>query len=287
MKINKKINLSYKLIRKLSYEREEKVLKSDYNFDMNNWSSSPYTCFKIRFNIEISVLIVYFLKNININPNHISYIYALSAFVASICFYSNNVIIIFLGIFLFFFKGVIDNADGLLARLKFRTTNLGAIVDTWGGMVSEICFMLALGLYLFNHTSQITYIWLMIFSIIFKSIDIKRYAYAFVGAGKYNQSIFLKEKNNTKSKSKKIIKRLNKNIFKRLIIDGFNYNARTMDLILFGIVVELLNKELIFTHYFFYFYLFRGIIIFFGNIYIINKEEFLINLLKNNIKIKK
>ena len=50
MKINKKIYFSYNLIRKLSYDLKAQVFKSDYNFNINNFSSSLYKYFKIRFN---------------------------------------------------------------------------------------------------------------------------------------------------------------------------------------------------------------------------------------------
>lgn len=277
----------YKKIRQLSYKTEKKVLKNLFNIDIYDWKTKPYTCFKIRFYIEISSFFVFLLQFTTIKPNQISYLYASTSIVGAIFLSLNSPSLIILGAFLFFFKIAIDGTDGLLARVKYKPTNFGAIIDTWGGLVSEVSFMVGLGFYLFNSTFDQIYLLMMILSISLIALDLKRYLYSYIGAAKYNGSYLLKEKNigkiKLKNKTNKLIK-----LFKNLILNGFNYNAKTMDLILLGILFELTYEKIIVTHYFFYIYLVRGFIIFFGNVYLLNYDNnFVSNVLKNKIKYKK
>ena len=285
MNNNKYAFTKYKKIRTLSYNNEKKVLKT-YDIDINDWWSKPYTCFKIRFYIELSSLFVYFLQFTKIKPNQISYVYAGSSIFGALCLSLENYYFILLGIFLFFFKIVIDGTDGLLARVKYKPTNLGEIIDTWGGFVAEISFMIGLGFYIFNITSDQLYLYLLTITISIKAIDLKKYVFLHIGASKYNESYLLKEKSINKIKLKKSKNKF-LNFSKKLILDGFNYNAKSMDLVLFGILIELIYKKLIFTHYFFYLYIIRGVIIFFANFYLVNRDNsFILLALKNNIKFK-
>ena len=63
--------MNYKDIRKLSYSTEEKVLAAPpHNFNMNDWLSSPYTCFKVRLYIELASIFVFLLQFTSINKSH-------------------------------------------------------------------------------------------------------------------------------------------------------------------------------------------------------------------------
>ena len=170
--------MKYKDIRKSSYNNEKKVLAAPpHNFDMNNWLGSPYTCLKLRFCIELSSIFVYLLQFTKIKPNQITYIYAFSGLVGGVCLATNNSNFIILGIIIFFSKIVFDGTDGLLARVKYKPTKLGAILDEWAGLVGEYGFIFGLGFYLYNFSGNILYLYLMISILILKSIDFKNYIY--------------------------------------------------------------------------------------------------------------
>ena len=78
--------MKYQAIRKLHYKREKKALsKPPLYFDMHNWLKSPYTCFKIRLYIELSSIIVYFLQNTKVKPNHVTFIYIFLSFLGGVC----------------------------------------------------------------------------------------------------------------------------------------------------------------------------------------------------------
>ena len=280
--------MKYQKIRKFSYKTERKV---PHNCNMDNWHTSPYTCFKTRFYIELSCFFVYLLQHTTIKPNYISYLYAIAGFAGGVCLASNNNDIIIAGIILLFSKVAIDGTDGLLARVKYKATNFGSSLDMWGGLVGEYSFIFGLGLYLFHFTENNIYIYIMVTISLLKSIDLKQFILVYVGASKYTETVLINEKLENIKKIKKI---KNKSLTGRTrllnfiinLVKGFNYNAKIVDLILLCIFFEIYNKEIIFTHYFLYLYLIRGIIIFLGNIYLTHKKNFVMNILKNKVKFK-
>src|SRR4030065_481052 len=114
-------NITLSEIRKIRYD-----YTVDYdNFlgiDVNDWKKNPYTWFKSRFYIAFSAILVFLLLRTRIHPNTITLIYALCGLVGGVLLAIPNNITIFLGIFIFFSKGILDWSDGLLARITNRTS---------------------------------------------------------------------------------------------------------------------------------------------------------------------
>ena len=81
------------------------------------------------------------------------------------------------GLVIIFFKSILDWVDGDLARLKKQTSELGALIDDWAALVGYYSFLIGLGMYLFNATLEIHFIYVMILMIVIKSLDIKDYTY--------------------------------------------------------------------------------------------------------------
>ena len=253
--------MNYKDIRKLSYSTEEKVLAAPpHNFNMNDWLSSPYTCFKVRLYIELASIFVFLLQFTSIKPNHITYIYAFSGLAGGVLLANNNSSFIILGIIIFFSKVAIDGTDGLLARVKYKPTKFGAKLDQWGGLVGEYGFLFGLGFYVYNITGEILYLQIMITTVILKSIDFKKHTQG---------RILIQTKNLIKSKKNK--KRTFLKLVKEFIRNGFNFHGKTIDFILLIMLIEIFQRKLIISHVFLYLYLLRGIIIFFGNLYVKRK----------------
>lgn len=255
--------MKYKDIRKFCYNTDKKVLAAPpHNFDMNNWLSSPYTCLKLRFCIEFASIFVYLLQFTKIKPNQITYIYAFSGLVGGVCLATNNSSFILLGIVIFFSKIVFDGTDGLLARVKYKPTKFGAILDEWGGLVGEYGFIFGLGLYIYNFSGNILHLYLMISILVLKSIDFKKYIY---------NRILLKKKPLNKTEKEKNKERKFFSFLKKFIRDGFNYQSKTVDLILLIMLIELMQKKLILSQFFLYIYFVRGLIIFIGHLLIYRK----------------
>ncbi len=253
--------MKYRDIRKFSYSREKKFHAADpINLDINSWTKSPYTCFKVRFYIELASIFVYFLQFTNIKPNQISYVYAFCGLIGGICLASNNNNLIILGIIIFFSKIAIDGTDGLLARVKYKATKIGHLLDEWGGLVGEYGFIFGLGLYIYNISGNNLNLYLMISILVLKSVDFKKYI--------YNRILVNKKTSNETEKNKE-----NKflSFLKELIQHGYNYRGKTMDLILLVMLIEVIQNKLIFSHIFLFLYFLRGLIIFFGNLYTYRK----------------
>ncbi len=281
--------MKYQQIRKFSYKTEKKVLRSrPHNFDMNNWFKSPYTCLKIRFYIEFSSLFVYLIQNSKIKPNHISYIYALAGLLGGVFISINSNNFIIAGIFIIFFKVAIDGADGLLARVKYKPSNFGSAIDSWGGLVGEYSFIVGFGFYIFNMTQNQNYIYLTFVIVLLKALDLKNYVLYYIGTIKSQKISLTNEKSQKTNISQKKTRGIGKlfNFFKNIVKNGFNYQAKTVDTILLIILIEINYQQIFISQYFFYLFLIRGIIIFFGDIFLAQKENFLMNVAKNKIKYK-
>ena len=277
--------MKYQDIRKFSYKTEKKVLKSEqHNFDMNNWLHSPYTCLKVRLYIELASLIVYLIQNTNIKPNHISYLYAIAGIVGGIFLSINNYYFIIVGILIIFFKVVIDGSDGLLARVKYKPSNFGAALDSWGGLVGEYSFIIGFGLYLFNMTQNLNFIYLTLLIVFLKTLNLKNYILLYIGSKKQQSSAYISKKFLRKKRqtSNNII-----DFVKNLIKNGYNYQAKTVDLILLIMLIELNQGKVIFSNYFFYIFVLRGLIIFLGAILLIKKDDFFTDSANKNTRYKK
>ena len=55
-------NCSYKVLRKFNYEYVIDEIQEAYNIDLTSFLKNPYTYLKSRYFLELSTLIVYFLR---------------------------------------------------------------------------------------------------------------------------------------------------------------------------------------------------------------------------------
>ena len=69
---------------------------SNFGFDIYDWKSNPYSCFKARIYIKLSTLFAIFLQFIKLTANHISLFYCISGVIAGLFFGVFNV---------YYFKG--------------------------------------------------------------------------------------------------------------------------------------------------------------------------------------
>ena len=135
--------MNYINIRKVHYKTQRKLTK-EANADMDDWLYSPYNAFKSRLIIELSAIFIFFLQYTPVKPNWISLSYAISGVIGGILLSTGSEALIISGVLIFFFKGIFDWCDGLLARLKKQTSELGDVLDTWGGLVGSFSFLIGL-----------------------------------------------------------------------------------------------------------------------------------------------
>ena len=188
------LNLSEIRNKHYSHQRGKLI---NMDADIDDWKYSPYNCIKARIYIELSSLLVFVLQFTRILPNQVTLVYAISGLLGGVLLSLNNDKLIIIACLIFFFKGTFDWADGLLARIKNKTSSFGHILDAWGSNVGYIFFVSGLSIYCFNITSNSIYILMLIFFLIVKTIDFKNYLY---------QQSFYEILNNTQNKDTNFLK---------------------------------------------------------------------------------
>jgi len=261
--------MNYINIRKLHYKTQRKK-HNEINASFDDWLFSPYHSLKTRFFIELSTILVSFLQFTPVSPNFITLLFVLSGILGAILLGSGQENLIVIGVIIFFFNGIFDWMDGILARIKKTTSELGNIFDTWGGVVGSFGFLIGLGMYLYNATNEIYFLYLMILIITIRALDLKDFVYH------YLMYEFYKNKRINK-KNKKKVKILKKNektpiilFYLKKIFQGFLDNrARTIDSIGLIILIELYYNRIILTDFIYYLYLLKVSAIFCGGIYLV------------------
>ena len=272
--------MNYLNIRKLTYKTCRKANK-EMNINVDDWLFSPYTFLKNRWLNETAAVITYVIQNTPISPNFISLLYGALGIIGGVFLASRDESLIIAGIIIFFSKIVFDSVDGLLARIKKKTSELGDVLDSWAGVVGSYSFLIGFGMYLYNATQEIHFIYLIILIITIKTLDLRNYAYHHLMYKIYKNNKFYKSlKNNKKNniKKKQNIPRILlilKNFFQNFLDD----RARTVDAIGLIIIIELIYDKIILTNYIYYLILFKLIVIFAGGFYLVYYKEFVKNII--------
>ena len=131
--------------------------------------------------------------------------------------------------------------DGLLARVTKKKSTLGSVLDAWAGDVVAFSFIIGLGMYVFNATQEIHFIYLIILIITIKALDIKNYTYHYSMYNFYKSYKLKKNQNRKKYKfEKKDLNLSKKLIYLKNFFQGFlDDRARTIDTIGLIILIEL------------------------------------------------
>ena len=237
--------------------------------DIDDWKYSPYNCFKARVYIELSSLLVFVLQFTRISPNQVTLVYALSGLLGGVLLSLNNDTLVIIACLIFYFKGTFDWTDGLLARIKNKTSSFGHILDAWGSNVGYIFFVSGFSIYCFNITNNNIYIFILVFFLIIKTIDFKIYLY---------QQSFYEILNNTQNIDKNFLKRdeiikEEKNyiyIFLKAFMDD---RARTTDFVLLLIILNILYGFNFLIEVAVISYFIKSLIVFIINFYLLYKKN--------------
>ena len=254
--------IKYLELRKKNY-LDRKTGHQKSIFDIDTWKENPYSCFKARVYIELSTFFAFFLQFTSLTPNNISLIYCASGIIAGLFLASNNFTLMIVGLAIFVLKGAIDWTDGLIARMKNQISSVGHILDTWGSHIGTISLISSIGVYCFNNTNNIAYLFLTIFILFLRLIDFKFFAYY-----QSFQEILSKKKNfNLKDETEKSDLVKNENFFIKFIKSFMDDRSRSVDLICFLIFLEIIYKINYFSYIIFGLYLLRTIIFTLGTFY--------------------
>lgn len=276
------MSMKYNKIRNLHWISQKKILKKQFNINIDSFFSAPYTFFKAGLYIELSSVLAFIIQNTPITPNLITIMYALLGIIGGFFLGSGNENLIIIGIFIIFFNGVLDWTDGLIARLKKSVSPLGSLLDEWAGLIVSYSFIIGFGLYLFNKTGQINFISLLILIIFVRALDLKNYFYQSTTYKLYKfeiNKIQLKRKYLSKNNLKKY--RVSKlvNFLKEILQKTFDDRSRSIDLICALILLDIFYKDIVLLEYIYIFIALKYIILFLGGFYLIYFKKYLNKLL--------
>jgi len=250
------------------------------NLNIDDWIKSPYTCFKARIYIELSTVLVYFLQFTKVHANHVSISYVIFSIIGGVFVAIDNDFLIIMGLLIFFFNGTIDWSDGLLARINNHETNVGAVLDPWGSLISSTSFRVAIGFYLY-HKIGFIFIIIMVAILVLNLTRIKSYYNDMLLEilinkpdiiNDYNENPTINNINQSKDKDLEL-SHIIKNVIKSFF-NFFNDRARMTDLVCLIILIEVINNNIFASHYIYIIFFLQSIFMFLVELRLFFREKF-------------
>ena len=190
--------------------------------------------------MELSSILVWLLQPTKIKPNTITYMYIFSGVLVFALLSMQNNYAIISGVIILFFKGVLDWSDGHLARIKNQTSDMGHLLDIYGAAVNTIGFHAGLGMYVYNNLGNQMFLYLIIVYLFLRAINFKTFYYANICLENLSFSNSVENHGSVVvGKSESWIKK----IFSGILDD----RARTVDLIGFLIIIEIVAGDIFIT----------------------------------------
>ena len=270
-------------IRDTHYTYQIKDNLENYQIDIKDYKSNPYTFLKYIFYIEASSLILYVLIRTNIKPNHVTLAYAFLG-ILTLIFLSlsnQNILFLYLGLFIAFSKGILDACDGYIARLKNQKSISGFVLDPYGAYINTIGFQSGIGFYLANTYNE-NYFLYMAFLIPFcYAIRFKNYAYySLLNEIIEDRNILDKNhpvENITDDIKNSKLSKLERSKFRKfynIFLSIFDDRARSVDTIIVLFLIEsLFNLKII--EYVFYFLIFKHLVIVLVSLFVYSNNRWL------------
>jgi len=224
----------------------KQLVKDVYNKFKTNRLGKNYSKIKALICLELGAVFAFIFIRLKIKPNVITFFYILLILIATVLLASGQRNLIYLGIFIFFFKNSLDLIDGFIARITGETSEIGHKLDTWAGSISLICFQLALGLYVYSKSLNINYLYLTLIIVSLSAIDFKKH-YLSLTSSKNNNKIY-NYRNSLSKKYKKSPNLIFYYLFKILEILNYDGRSRYTDLILLLIIIENYQNQLILSN---------------------------------------
>lgn len=270
--------------------------KQQYGFNfqllpyLNNWKKNPYTWLKARFYMETSTVLVYFLLKTNIKPNTVTIVYGLLGITGGILLAIPRSEAILAAISIFFLKGILDWADGYLARIKNQASVTGAILDPYGSLLGALGFQMGLGFYAAQKSEMVIFYYLTALIPLFYAARATSFSRNLI----FNECLNSEKIREFRTKGiEELVKNDNKgkdNIFSNRYGSVYNFfknflddRARTVDFICLLILVEIVTPIFI-TWIVFLGFVIKQFLISVATFYIVAKGGWIENRLMDKLK---
>ena len=276
---------SLREIRDTQYSYQIKDAWDNFNVDINDFKSNPYTFLKWRFYLETSSLLLYFLVRTNIKPNHISLFYAFLG-ILTLLFLGlpvENKIFLYLGLLIAFSKTIIDACDGYIARLKNQKSISGFVLDPYGAYINMIGFQSGIGFYLANTYDKNIFLYLVFLIPFCFAVRFKNYAYSSLLNELIERKNYMDSRHPSHKKKGGLnissLSKLEKSNFRKaykFFLCIFDDRARSVDLIILLFLIEI-NFNIKLIEYVFYFLIFKHLFIVFVSLFVYSNNDWLEN----------
>ena len=204
------------------------------------WKWYSYRRFKLRLYVEASSFLAYFLIRLRVKPDYITAVYALMGLSGGIFLSIPSKITVCIAAFFYYFRGIIDWTDGIVARVNKQASINGTVFDSYGAHVGWIFLWMGLGIYLGHSTSKMFYFLSPLIPTLFAADLYSNARDTLISHRLLHNSTkrdiedtLKKEENARPTKLHKI---------KAIIDKIFEHNTRTVDLIIFMILLETFTE---------------------------------------------
>jgi phosphatidylglycerophosphate synthase len=269
------MKISYSEVRdgNYSYHSSVDLVKHDVNPD--DWRANPYTYLKSRYYIELSSLVAFLFLKFGLSANSATIIYICLGLTGSIFIATGNDLLIYTGIIFLFNKGVFDWADGQIARWSNQASLKGHILDLYGARFISLCFNSSLGIYCYQELGNEQFLLATIVYIFCAATLVRSYASDLIlreiSVGKIfviqDQEIFHRKIDSTEaalpqSTFSNLIRRF------KFLLSIFDDRARSTDLILLIILIEVLTSSINLVQYIFAYSVIKSVLISIADFYV-------------------
>jgi len=212
----------------------------NYSYIFDEWKWYSYRKLKAKFYMETAAVLVYLLMKTKVKPNTITIAYILLGLFGGIFLAIPLKLFVLIGIILFYFRPILDWGDGLYARETNQTSLTGTILDNYGALIGWVALWVGFGFYIVNKSTGSIIIYLIPLIPALFALDIMRFSrsvlfmdYSAQRVESKNTGLLSLEYNieNDHPLVSKIVRSFNQ---------LFEHNARTVDIICFIILIELL-----------------------------------------------
>lgn len=173
-------NKPFSQVRSGLYEEVYHAELELFGIDLSDWRKHPYSKLKSYFYLEVGAILTFFLLKTRVTPNAITLVYAFLGVLGAVLLATGYVPAIVAGIFVFFSKAIPDWIDGHIARIKGMTSDIGALLDSWGAHVNIISFQIGICLYVTTRTDSDTYLYLAIIILFTYAINFRSHVYQYI-----------------------------------------------------------------------------------------------------------
>lgn len=204
------------------------------------WPWYSYRRLKALFYMNAAAVFTWIFLRIKIRPNEVTGLYLFSGMLGGILIAIPYRACILSGILIFFVRPILDWSDGILARLKNETSVSGKLLDPFASDIGWIFLWAGTGIYLGNSTSSIFYYLApIVIAVMALSYDLNyllKEEYLKTRAG---ESTSQNDAGATRDNAVGAVARLA--MIKQWVDKIFEFNARTVDLMLLLIALEMIS----------------------------------------------